>query len=211
MTAGSGVLIQGVLWLLFWIGPALGLFESDPRWGHNFAMAIIFITIGLAYHFRKISCQVVAVFASFLTIPTFLAFWSGVEATFAASIMLAVTILLYFVDRQRSVELVNPNPRLKAWLKIHLLNFAYLGLAHMSFIFFLVRWYNPQPFLNYLPAENGIADLPTATYNLMLLLFVPLATMERYVKRIWALEVSKVSFIWSLLMIIVPLLIIVLR
>lgn len=210
MTAGSGILMQGVFWLVFWLGPAFRLFEADPRWSHNFAMSIIFITIGLAYHFRKISCQVLAVFASFLTIPTFLAFWPGVEATFAASIMLGITILLFLIDSQRGVELVNPNPRLKAWLKIHLLNFAYLGLAHMPFIFFLVRWYNPQPFLNYLPVENRIADLPTAAYNLMLLLFVPLAIMERYVKKIWVIEVSKLGFLWSVLMITVPLFIIVL-
>ena len=209
MTAGSGILIQGVLWFIFWIGPAFPFYQADPRWGHNFAMPIVFIIVGLAYHFRKLSSQLVAVFASFLTIPTFLAFWSGIEATLAASILLVITIILYLAERRREVELINPRPRLKAWLKIHFLNFAYIGLAHMALIFFLVRWYNPQPFLNYLPVESRVADWPTAAFDLMLLVLTPIAVMERYVKKVGRIEVSKLGFVWAMLMIIVPLLIIV--
>ncbi len=52
MTSGNGILILGVAWLLFWLGPAFFLFEKDPRWGHNFALPITFITAGLASHTR---------------------------------------------------------------------------------------------------------------------------------------------------------------
>jgi hypothetical protein len=48
MTAGNGILIMGIAWLLFWLGPAFFLFREDPRWGHNFAIPITFITAGLA-------------------------------------------------------------------------------------------------------------------------------------------------------------------
>jgi hypothetical protein len=209
MTVGSAILIQGVLWLIFWIGPAFHIYQTDPRWAHNFAMSTIFITVGLAYNFRKLSCQFVAVFASFLSIPTFLAFWSGIEATTAAGILLSITIVLYLIDRRRDVELINPKPRLKAWLKIHFLNFAYIGLAHMPLLFFLIRWFNPQPFLSYLPIESRTADLPTDVFNLMLLVLMPFAVMERYVKKMGKIDVSKMGFIWAMLMIIVPLLIIV--
>ena len=208
MTVGTGVLVQGVLWFIFWIGPAYGLYVADPRWAHNFAMSTVFITVGLAYHFRKLSCQFVGVFASFLSIPTFLAFWSGIEATFVGGILVIVTIALYLIERRREVELLNPRPRLKVWLKIHFLNFAYIGLAHMPLIFFLIRWFNPQPFLSYLPVENRIADLPTDVFNLMLLVLMPFAVMERYVKTIGKVNVSKAGFFWTMLMIVVPLIII---
>jgi hypothetical protein len=119
MTAEYGILMQGITWLAFWtISPAFQLFEGDPRWAHNFAMALAFIIVGLAYHSRKLSCQLVAVFASFLTIPTFLAFWSGMEATFAAGILLIITTVLYMIERRRQIGLLNPRPRLKAWLTI---------------------------------------------------------------------------------------------
>jgi hypothetical protein len=212
MTAEYGILMQGIAWLIVWtISPAFQLFEADPRWAHNFAMALIFIAVGLAYHGHKLSCQLVAVIASFLTIPTFLAFWSGIEATFAAGILLIMTIGLYLIERRRSVGLLNSRPRLKAWLTIHFLNFAYIGLAHMPLIFFLVRWYNPQPFLQYLPVENGIADLSTAAFNSMFLVLTPLAVMERYVKKIGRMNVAKLGFLWAMLMMVVPLIIIALQ
>jgi hypothetical protein len=212
MTPGYGILIQGVAWLVFWtISPAFQLFVADPRWAHNFAIALVFIAVGLAYHGHKLSCQLVAVIASYLTIPTFLAFWSGIEATFAAGILLIITIVLYLIERRRTVGLLNPRPRLKAWLTIHFLNFAYIGLAHMPLIFFLVRWYSPQPFLKYLPVENGIADLSTATFNLMLLVLTPLAVMERYVKKVGRMDVAKLGFFWAMLMMVVPLMIIALQ
>jgi hypothetical protein len=213
MTAGYGILIQGAMWLIFWtLGPAFHLYEADPRWAHNFAIAIVFITVGLAsVHFHKVSCQLVAVFASFLTIPTFLAFWSGIEATFVAGSLLMVTIALYLMERRRDVELLNPRPHLRAWLKIHSMNFAYLGLAHMPLIFFLIRWFNPQPFSNYLPVENRIADLSTASFDLMLFALIPLAAMERYVKKIGRLDVPKLGFIWVMLMIIMPLFVIAIQ
>jgi len=212
MTTGYGILIQGIAWLVFWvISPAFKLYEADPRWAHNFAMAIVFITVGLTYRFRKLSCQLVAVFASFLTIPTFLAFWSGIEATSMAGTLLIITIILYLIERRRNIELLNPRPRLKAWLRIHFLNFAYIGLAHMPLIFFLVRWYNPQPFLMYLPVESRIADLSTAVFNLMFLLLTPLAAMERYVKKVGRLDVSKLGFFWAMLMMAMPLIIIAMQ
>ena len=211
MTPGSGILIQGLFWLVFWIGPAFHFYEADPRWAHNFAMALVFVTVGLTYHFRKLSCQLIAVFSSFLTIPTFLGFWSGIHATFAACSLLTIAVLMYLIDRRRDVELLNPRPRLKAWLKIHFLNFAYLGLVHMPLIFFLVRWPDPQPFLNYLPVESRIVDLSAIAFNLMLLVLTPLAIMERYVTKVGKIDVPKLGFMWAMLMIVVPIIIIAIQ
>ena len=64
MTSGTGIFIIGAAWLLFWIGPAFFLFEKDPRWGHNFVIPIVFITVGLASHIRTIACDLVAVICS---------------------------------------------------------------------------------------------------------------------------------------------------
>src|SRR5512136_949408 len=116
MTTRSGLLIQGILWLLFWLGPAFHLFEADSRWAHNFALALVFITVGSASNFQKISCELVAVIASFLTIPTFLGYISGTNATYIATVLLALNLLLYLAERGRKTELVNPAPRLRAWL-----------------------------------------------------------------------------------------------
>lgn len=207
-TTGSGFLMQGLLWLVFWMGPAFSLFEADPRWGHNFALPILFIFVGLAYHFRKLSCDLVAVVVSFLTVPIELGLWYWREAAYVAILLLVVMIILFFCEIRSKVELINPKPRLKAWLKIHLLNLAFLGLAHMPLLFFLVRWFYPTPFMNYLPVESGYHDLSTIVFNAMLFVLVPFAVMERYVKRIHRIETSKLAFLWTILMIAAPLIVI---
>lgn len=202
MTTRSGLLILGVLWLFFWIGPAFHLFEVDSRWAHNFTLPLVFITVGAASHFKKISCELIAVISSFLTIPTFLGYISGINATYIAAVLLTLTFLFYLAERRRKNELINPVPRLRAWLKIHQLTFAYLGLAHMPLIFFLIRWNNPLAFDTYLPLEQEIS---TSLFNIMLLPLIVFGIMERYVRTIGKLQTSFIGFIWSLLMVVVPL------
>ena len=117
-------------------------------------------------------------------------------------------IILFLFEKRSKVELIDPKPRMKAWLKIHLLNLAILGLAHMPLLFFLVRWFYPTPFMNYLPVETGYHDLSTIVFNTMLFVLVPFAVMERYVKRIHGIETSKLAFLWTILMIAAPLVVI---
>jgi len=201
MNSGNGILMLGILWLIFWLLPAFFLFEEDPRWGHNFAIPIIFIIVGLAYNINKISCQLIAVIASYITIPTFLGFWAWDTATIVASFLTIGLILLYIIERNRKTELVNPNQRLKAWLKIHSMTFAYIGLVHMPLIFFFVRWFNPDPFLHYLPIEHHVS---TSIFNALLFVLTIFAIMERNIKKIGRLNIPKVGFIWSILMVIIP-------
>ncbi len=203
MTAGNGILILGAAWFLFWLGPAFFLFEKDPRWGHNFALPITFITVGLAANIRIISCQLSAVISAFMVVPTLLAFWPWNIATIIAATFMGVFLILYFIERVREKELIDPNPRFKAWLKIHLLTFAYLGLAHMTLIFYLVRWSNPGAFTDFLPAEHEVS---TSIFNGMLLLLILLAILERFVGKVGELHVAKAGFIWAILMLMLPLL-----
>ncbi len=209
MTGGNGILILGIAWLLFWLGPAFFLFKEDPRWGHNFAIPITFITVGLAVNIRIISCQLTAVISAFLIVPTLLAFWPWNIATIIAAAFMGVFLILYFIERGREKALIDPNPRLKAWLKIHLLTFAYLGLAHMTLIFYLVRWSNPDVFMDFLPDEHHVS---TSIFNAMLLMLVTVAILERFVKNVGSFQVAKIGFLWAILMIIIPILsIIILR
>jgi hypothetical protein len=201
MNSGNGILMLGILWLIFWLAPAFFLFQDDPRWGHNFAIPILFIIVGLAYNTKKISCQLVAVIASYITIPTFLGFWAWDTATIISSIFAIVLLIFYIIERYRKTELINPNQRLKAWLKIHSMTFAYIGLVHMPLIFFLVRWFNPEPFLNFLPIEHHVS---TSTFNVMLFVLTIFAIIERNVKKIGRFNIPKAGFIWSILMIIIP-------
>src|SRR3990170_8612744 len=132
MTTGNGILILGIAWLLFWLGPAFFLFEKDARLGHNFALPITFITVGLASNIRIISCQLAAVISAFFIVPTLLGFWGWNIATIISCVFLLIFLILYLIERGRETELIDQNPRLRTWLKIHLLTFAYLGIVHMT-------------------------------------------------------------------------------
>lgn len=206
MNVGTGLLILGILWILFWLGPAMPLYESDIRWGHNFVMPILFITVGIAYYSRCLVCQFFAVISSFLTVPLFLALWWYADVLYISIVLLAILIILYLLERTGKFKILQPNPRLKAWEKIHFLNFAYIGLAHMPLIFFLLRWGLPDtsPFL---PVEH---EMSSSIFNIMLLILVPLAAMERYVKKIGNFSVPKIVFVWTILMIIFPMISIIL-
>jgi hypothetical protein len=202
MSAGNSIFILGIAWLLFWLGPAFFLFREDPRWGHNFALPLTFITAGLASNTRIISCQLIAVTSAFFLVPTLLAYWSWAVATMISGGLLGIFLILYVIEARRETELIVPNTRLRTWLKIHLLTFAYLGLAHMSLIFYLVRWTNPDSFAKFLPMEHEIS---TSVFNAMLITLVILAIVERFVKKIGNIQVAKAGFIWAVLMIVIPL------
>jgi hypothetical protein len=206
MSMGTGLLILGILWILFWLGPAMPLYEADIRWGHNFVIPILFITVGIAYYSKSLACQFFAVISSFLTVPLFLAMWWYADVLYIALALLAILIILYLLERTGKFKILQPNPRLKAWEKIHFLNFAYIGLAHMPLIFFLLRW-GLQDTSPYLPVEH---EMSTSIFNLMLLVLVPLAAMERYVKKIGNFSVTKIVFVWTILMIIFPMISIIL-
>jgi hypothetical protein len=205
INSSNGILILGILWLIFWLGPALFLFEEDPRWGHNFAIPILFIIVGLANTMNKNSCQITASIASYFTIPTLLGFWDWDSATIMAIIFLIIICFLFLIEKTREKEIINPNQRLNFWLKKHAMSFAYIGLVHMSLIFFLVRWDNPNLFSSYLPAEHHAS---TSSFNAMLFVLTIFAIMERNVKKIGKFSIEKIGFIWSIAMIVVPLVLI---
>jgi len=200
-SSGNGILLLGMLWLIFWLGPALFLFKEDPRWGHNYAIPIIFIIVGLAYNVNKNSCQIIASIASYLTIPTFLAFWAWDTATYIAIVFLIIFIIFFLIEKNRKTELINPKQRLNFWLKTHLMTFAYIGLVHMPLIFFFVRWNNPEPFLKYLPIEHHVS---TSLFNSMFFILTILAILERNIRKTGRYSIPKIGFIWSILMIIIP-------
>jgi hypothetical protein len=202
MTTGSGILLLGVAWLLFWLGPAFHLYAADARWAHNFAFALILIMVGIAYYRPSVSTWIISMIASFITIPTELAYWSGMTATIIELVLMAFLCIVAAVEWMMNQPLINPNPKSAFWLKIHLPVLTYIGIAHMPFVFFLVRWTYSAPFLTYLPVEH---EYSTSVFNVMILVLMIIAIAERYIKEIWGFSVTRSGFYWAVLMLIVPL------
>ena len=100
MTTGTGIFMLGAAWLLFWLGPAFHLYDADPRWAHNFAFALIFIIVGVASFRPSVSTGVISLVASFITIPTELAYWSGTVATLMEAVLLGAILMVVAAERQ---------------------------------------------------------------------------------------------------------------
>jgi len=202
MTTGTGIFLLGLAWMGFWLGPALPLYQADPRWAHNFAFALIFVTVGIAYLRPSVLTGTGAVIASFITIPTELAFWSGMTATVIETVLLVLVAGCAAAEWWKKGPLVVPGSRAGFWLNLHLPVFSALGIVHMPFIFFMIRWVNGVPYLQYLPIEH---EYSTTIFNAMLLVLMGIAIAGQYTKNIGEFSVPRAGFFWSMLMLLVPL------
>ena len=202
MTTGTGIFLLGVAWLIFWLGPAFNLYQADPRWAHNFAFALNFIIVGIAFYRPSVSSGIISVIASFITIPTELAYWSGITATLMEGALLVAILIVVVAEWQLKRPLLTTSPQTGFWLKIHLPVLSYVGIAHVPLIFFLVRWSNSAPYLTYLPIEH---EYSTTIFNVMVLVLVVFAIAERYVKNVRGFSVPRAGFYWAVLMLLIPL------
>jgi hypothetical protein len=202
VTTGTGIFMLGVAWFLFWLGPAFPLYEGDPRWAHNFGFALILVMVGIAYYRPSVSTWIISMIACFITIPTELAYWSGMTATIMELALLVAMLIVVVVEWRLKLPLLTPGTKAGFWLKIHLPVLSYLGIAHMPLIFFLVRWTFSAPYLTYLPVEH---EYSTSVFNAMILVLMVIAMTERYVKNIGQYSVTRAGFYWAILMLIIPL------
>jgi len=202
MTTGTGIFLLGIAWLFFWLGPAFNLYQADPRWAHNFAFALIFIIVGISLYRPSVSSGIISMVASFITIPTELAYWSGITATLIEMALLAAILIVVAAEWQLKQPLLTPGPKAGFWLKIHLPVLSHLGIAHIPLIFFMIRWNISVPYLTYLPVEH---EYSTTIFNVMVLVLVVFAIAERYVKNVRAFSVPRAGFYWAVLMLLIPL------
>ena len=69
VNAGTAMFLMGALWLYLWVFPWFDAYLYDPHWGHNFAQALAFLAVGLAYFNGRLLSDFLALMASLLVIP----------------------------------------------------------------------------------------------------------------------------------------------
>lgn len=120
MTTGTGFLLLGAAWLLFWLGPAFHLYEADPRWARTFAFALVVITLGISSLFPTVATGVISLVASFIIIPAGLAFLLGTAATIVPALLLTVSVVVTIAEHRLDRVPVSAGPRQGSWLGAHL-------------------------------------------------------------------------------------------
>jgi hypothetical protein len=196
LNAGGALVLMGVTWLYLWAGPWRAAYISDPRWGHNYAEALAFLTVGLAAWNGRLVSDVLALISALLIVPVSLELWPVPVTAVVAGVLAILVIADMVVERGRESDLLQPtNRRLAFWLKRHLLRFAYFMLGHLALIYFFVR----------LPYGTYETELVTKVYDAMLIVFVVLAMLEGAVKKLGRVPTPLLSFFWGMAMMLVSL------
>jgi hypothetical protein len=195
-SAGTPLLLMGIMWLFLWVFPWYRAYVAEPHWGHNYAEALAFLCVGLAYFHRRFLSDVLAFLASLLVIFASLELLPHPVTAIAGGIIAALIIIDMVIERGRKDDLAQPaNRRLAFWLKRHTMRFALIMLGHIALVYYLVR----------LPAGTYETELVTKVYDGMLLVFVMLALMEGAVQTLWGAAIQLLGFSWGMLTIIVAL------
>ena len=200
VNVGTPLVLMGALWLYLWVFPWYEAYVYDPRWGHNYAEALAFLAVGLAYFNRRFISDVLAFLAATLIIPSSLELLPHPVTAIAGGVLAVLIILDMIVERGRKDDLGQPsNRRLNFWLKGHLLRFAYVMLGHLALTYFLVR----------LPAGTYETDLVTKVYDGMLIPFVLLALLEGSVRALGGIPTAQLGFFWGMLTMLVSLILLI--
>lgn len=196
VNVGTPLILMGALWLYLWGFPWVEAYLYDPRWGHNYAEALAFLAVGLAYFNRRLTSDVLALLAATLIIPASLELWPHPVTAITGGVLVALIFLDMIVERGRKDDLGQPsNRRLNFWLKGHLLRFAYVMLGHLALTYFLVR----------LPGGTYETVLVTKVYDGMLVPFILLALLEGSVRALGGIPIARLGFFWGMLTMLVSL------
>ena len=202
MTTGTGIFLLGLAWLIFWLGPAFHLYDADPRWAHNFAFALIFIIVGFASFRPSVATGVISLFASFITIPAELAYWSGTVATLMEVVLLGAIILVVTAEwktdaatrrcrPEGGILAEDPPPG----------TIVYRHRSHAPHIFHGTMDQR-TPYLTHLPVEH---EYSTTIFNAMVLILMMFAIAGHYGTEIRGFSLQRAGFYWAVLMLIIPL------
>ncbi len=200
INVGAPLVLMGALWLYLWVFPWYGAYVYDPRWGHNYAEALAFLAVGLAYFNRRLVADLLAFLAASLIIPASLELLPHPVTAIAGGVLVALIILDAIFEQRRKDNFGEPsNRRMRAWLRNHLPTLAYIMLGHLALIYFLVR----------LPAGTYETDLVTIVYDGMSIPFLLFAILERPVQALWGISTARLGFFWGMLTMIVSLILLI--
>jgi hypothetical protein len=200
VNVGTPLVLMGAMWLYLWVFPWYRTYIHNPDWGHNYAEALAFLAVGLAYFNRRLISDVLALLASTLIIPASLELLPHPVTAMAGGVLVALMILDMMVERGREKDLGQPcNRRLNLWLKSYVLRLAYVMLGHLALIYFLVR----------LPGGTYETELVTKVYDGMSVPFVLLALLEGSVQALGGIGVARLGFFWGMLTMLMSLILLI--
>lgn len=191
---GFGFFLLGLIYLVFWLMPfALEAYIEDPRWAHNWAYAIIIMTIGASFHHKSITSRIIALIQSFMMPVTASGLVNTLLMAVLTTIIISIWAIVVFIERRSSKLFFQEriSKRTWQWSTMHSLIISWILFAHMGLLFFFVRlpfeaqldhigtWLGQYlAFLNYLPPERR--ELVTYVFDINLIILAILFGYEQF-------------------------------
>ena len=188
---GLGLVIMGLAYILWWFaGPwAWEAFISDPRWAHNWAYAIIIFNVGLAWYHKTPVSRIIAMIQSFMLPITASGSFNTIICTIITVIILIAWIVVVLIEKSKQKTILEEkfSKRGKLWSNMHTLIIAWILIAHMGLMFFIVRlpleadlmsYDNHAGYLANLPPES--LELATWTFDIGLFIWASVVLWEQY-------------------------------
>lgn len=139
---GLGLLLMGILYLIFWISPLV--YESlseDPRWSHNWVYALILVTIGASFYQKTVVSRTIAIVQASLMPLTASGAFNTTFMTIVALVILSAWLIVVLIERKNNSPLLDQriSERTKSWITMHSLIVCWMLIAHMGLVFFIGR------------------------------------------------------------------------
>ncbi len=167
---GLGLVILGLAYILWWFaGPwAWESFFKDPRWAHNWAYAIIIFNVGLAWYHKSPLSRTIAMIQSFMLPVTASGSFDTVICTIITAVIFSFWIIVVIFESQRKKSFLEEklSKRGLLWTNMHSLIIAWLLIAHMGLMFFIVRLPLEANLMRYNVYAGYLANLPPESFEL---------------------------------------------
>jgi hypothetical protein len=187
---GLGLVIMGVSYILWWIGPwAWEAYANDPRWAHNWAYAIILLTVGLAWYHKSAISRAIAVIQAFMLPVTASGSFNALVMTYVTTIIAIIWVVVVIVEKAKGKLLFEDKMKKRSWIWInmHSMVVAWILIAHMSLVFLIGRLPLEQQLLGFGTYAGYLANLPpeslefaTWAFDITLLIWAAVVLWEQF-------------------------------
>ncbi len=183
---GFGLFLMGAIYLVWWIffsfeyifGPM-----GDVRWAHNWAYAIIILTVGAAWHQKSVITRFIATVQAFMLPVTASGSFDSFIMTYITIGLAAAWAVTVAIERMRGKMFLQDKLQKRTWLWIcmHSVVISWILIAHMGLVFFIGRVPLENQLLSFGTYAGFLANIPPE--------FTELAT--------WAFDITLI--IWALI------------
>jgi hypothetical protein len=140
---GFGLVIMGAVYIAWWclLPAAIDAFTGDNRWAHNWAFAIIILTVGASWYQKSPVSRTIAAIEAFMLPVTASGSVNTILMTLITLVLCLAWVLVVGIERARKHNFLETRLQKRAtlWITMHAQVVAWILIAHMGLVFLVGR------------------------------------------------------------------------